>query len=196
MDFWGTHWQDRDTQVQRMLHNMGPWKMKSFCSPAMLQDFSLLLFAIDCINIVLHGKENLNCKWTQSEICRPVCHRKCRSAALGIYQQTARLQERSNHLFCILFNLFLFHRNFTVNKWRVCVCAATPSVLWQLNAKCDCQFTEGSDCCYLIPLLLLKEVAGLKEASDNKENNNIYLFIHSLYISWYNSDILLLAKLL
>lgn len=69
-----------------------------------------------------------------------------------------------------------------------CVCVrarrdATPSVLWQLNAKCDCQFTEGSDCCHLIPLLLLKEFAGLKEASDSKENNNIYLLIHSLYIS-------------
>lgn len=85
--------------------------------------------------------------------------------------------------FFILFNLFLFHRNFTVNKWRVCVRAATPSVLWQRNVKWDCQFTEGSDCCHLIPLLLLKKVAGLKEASDNKENNNIYLLIHSLYIS-------------
>lgn len=44
--------------------------------------------------------------------------------------------------------------------------------------------------------LNLQKAVCEKEVSDNQENNNIYLLIHRLYISWYNSDIILLAKIL
>lgn len=45
-------------------------------------------------------------------------------------------------------------------------------------------------------VIIVWQGACWQEAIDNKENNNIYLSIDRLYISWYNSDILLLAKIL
>lgn len=50
-------------------------------------------------------------------------------------------------------------------------------------------------CCNCLALHI-QQGARPQESIDNEENNNIYLSIDRLYISWYNSDILLLAKIL
>lgn len=72
--------------------------------------------------------------------------------------------------------------------------AVMPSVIKQLNVKADWQVTGGIF--VLTSFLCLHLQQKKKGGSDNEENNNIYLLIRSLYISWYNSDILLLAKIL
>lgn len=99
----------------------------------------------------------------------------------SMYQQTSRQRQH-----CLNHDLFFI---------------SMSSVILELNTNADPKFTEGETylnhllCCYH-SVVHVWQGARWQEGIDNKENNNIYLSIDRLYISWYNSDILLLAKIL
>lgn len=135
----------------------------------------------------------LNCKLVWHEKCKLVCYSEwCSAAAQRMYQQTTCLQERSNRL-----SVFTEKDDYVQPRCLQFSYCADEYKSWLTG-----WITEGNYYLNLIFLSLFfiipasQQGACLKEDSGNKENNNIYLLIHRLYISWYNSDILLLAKIL